>query len=681
MKMIKRIFCIMLTALFACAVLPHITLAQSGLSIESSKVYDGMDKSYSQGYMPRVSNGTAYIVLPLVGNTNGDIITVTPQLDTDAPFVYGNYQFNVKKANSVYLVKLNLPLKSDRQNGLYPVTFNISYELPFNPSDTAEPIEAQQSFTVYVSISDAKKAGQAELFISDSLVTPSLPMPNDDITCMLTLENIGSETAQKVRVTYDGDEIVPKTAQNIIRTDDIPKSGQITVSFKMRVSPDAESGRHSFSVSVTYSDANEGHELSKLFYVNVGAIQVQATSGSLSIETKKAYKGMSKSYAKGYLPTVRDGKVQIVLPLVGDTKNNAITITPDIGTDSAMEYANYRFNVAKKDGIYLISLALTLKKERVNGLYPVVFNVEYATDDGDREQSFTVFVSITDGAETPDSAELFIQKYKINPAKVNGGDDFEVSLTLENIGGSPAQKIRVTYDGAEGEFGKLISPKKAVNILRVDDIAAGKTTTVKFKMNVSKDAIAGRQPFTVQISFSEGELVQGFTVNVLQPLDVSVDEIQMPQEVVSGESIILPISILNKGKAAIYDVTCKLEMDGCYGSSVYIGQVQAGTTGYAEMKVFVGTLSQGSLYGGTFGELHITYKEADGSEYTDTTELRTTITEPQTEDDNQQYDDEERPALQPVSQWYVSVIVGIAVIAIAVAVIIVVSYQRRLRLK
>ena len=440
MKIIKRFFCIMLTALFACAVLPHITLAQSGLSIENSKVYEGMDKSYSQGYMPRVANGTAYIVLPLVGDTQDDIITVTPQLDTDVPFVYGNYQFNVKKANGVYLVRLNLPLKAYRQNGLYPVTFNISYDMKRGQDgEQSEVIEMQQSFTVYVSITDGKKASSA--------------------------------------------------------------------------------------------------------------------------------------------------------------------------------------------------------------------------------------------------AELFITGYKVSPKKVNGGDDFDVTVTIKNIGGSEAKKIRLVYDGTEGEFRKTIKPKTPLNTIRVSKIAAGATKELKFTMTASKDAIAGSQAFIVNISYNSGELSQVLTVDVTQPLDVSVDEIQMPQEVTSGESVILPISILNKGKAAIYDVTCKLEMDGCYGSSVYIGEVQAGTTGYAEMKVFVGTLSQGSLYGGTFGELHITYKEADGSEYTDTTELRTTITEPQTENDNQQYDDEERPALQPVSQWYVSVIVGIAVIAIAVAVIIVVSYQRKLRLK
>lgn len=442
MKTTKKIICFMIAVIITVAALPHISFAQSGLSIESTKVYDGMDKSYSQGYMPRIANDHAYIVLPLKGNVQGDTITVTPELDTEGPFEYGNYQFNVNKVNGVFLIKLNLPLKADRKNGLYPVTFNVSYE--------------------------------------------------------------------------------PKQAQ----------------------SPDGE---------------------------------------------------------------------------------------------------------------------------------PI--------ESGEMQQSFTVYVSITDGKKASSAAELFITGYKVSPKKVNGGDDFEVSLTIENIGGSTAKKIRLTYDGTEGETGKVIYPKNPLNTIRVDDLAAGKSTTVKFKMTASKDAMAGSQAFTVAVTYNSGEFSQQLTVDVAQPLDVSIDEIQMPQEVISGESIMIPISILNKGKAAIYDVTCKLDMDGCYGSSVYIGEVAAGTTGYAEMKVFIGTLSQGSLYGGTYGELHITYKDADGSEYDEKTELHTTIMESVADDDAVAANAEATPQVQPVSQWYVSVIVGVAVIAIAVAVIMVVSYQRKLRLK
>ena len=410
----------------------------------------------------------------------------------------------------------------------------------------------------------------------------------------------------------------------------------------------------------------------------------------LSIESTKVYDGMDKRYSQGYMPKVANGKALIILPLTGDTQGDCITVTPQLDTEGPFVYGNYQFNVNKVNGVFLVKLNLPLKADRKNGLYPVIFDIKYdmPTNPSDEiaegvemQQSFTVYVSITDGKKTSSAAELFITDYKTTPKRVAGGEDFEVSVTLRNIGGSTAKKIRLTYDGQEGEPGKALTPKNPLNTIRVDDLSPGKSTTVKFKMTASKDAIAGSQAFTVAVTYNGGEFTQLLTVDVTQPLDISVDEIQIPQELMSGESVMMPISILNKGKSAIYDVTCRLEMDGCYGSSVYIGEVQAGTTGYAEMKVFIGTLSQGSLYGSTYGELHITYKEADGSEYTDTTELRTTIIEPVIDGGDVTANAEAVPKVQPVSQWYVSVIVGVAVIAIAAAVIIIVSYERKLKLK
>ena len=125
MKRIGKLLCLLTAIAIIAAAVPLMGRAQNGLSIETTKVYDGMDKSYSQGYMLKVANGKALIILPLTGDTQGDCITVTPQLDTEGPFVYGNYQFNVNKVNGVFLVKLNLPLKADRKNGLYPVIFDI----------------------------------------------------------------------------------------------------------------------------------------------------------------------------------------------------------------------------------------------------------------------------------------------------------------------------------------------------------------------------------------------------------------------------------------------------------------------------------------------------------------------------------------------------------------------------
>ena len=84
-------------------------------------------------------------------------------------------------------------------------------------------------------------------------------------------------------------------------------------------------------------------------------------------------------------------------------------------------------------------------------------------------QTFIIYVTITDGKapvdpnavqdavptkETVDKPELFISSCEIAPASVGGNEEFEVKLTVENIGTLRARSVRLTYGstsaGGEG---------------------------------------------------------------------------------------------------------------------------------------------------------------------------------------------------------------------------------------
>lgn len=124
--------------------------AENALQIDTDNIYEGMTRSYAQGYVPTVSGGYAHFVLPLKSNDALIMsITITPVIGTDekSPFVYGNYEFPVSPdANGVFLVKLSLPLKAGRINGTYPVTFRASY--------VQSGTTVTQDFPIYVSIAD-----------------------------------------------------------------------------------------------------------------------------------------------------------------------------------------------------------------------------------------------------------------------------------------------------------------------------------------------------------------------------------------------------------------------------------------------------------------------------------------------------------------------------------------------
>lgn len=211
-------------------------LASGGvtLSIDDEHKYEGMDKAYKDGYVPIVEDDKAIITLPLIasGELDGYTISAIPQLGdpSASPFVFKNYQITVKQkdnpvgdgasAVSSYLVCFNLPLVSDRTNGVYQVAIDIK-------GKAADGSEVIQSFTTYVTITDGKvpesdsseevpedipedvsdtgsgstadneekPASQPKVIVSNYEINPSPVIAGKEFTVKVTLKNTSEKEA------------------------------------------------------------------------------------------------------------------------------------------------------------------------------------------------------------------------------------------------------------------------------------------------------------------------------------------------------------------------------------------------------------------------------------------------------------------------------------------------------
>ena len=133
---------------------PSEVQASPSFWIDNRNVYEGMDKSYSEGYIPRVADGYAAVVLPLLcdGALAGNQLRASVNLgDSETmPFVCKNYEKTVALcAPSLYLISFSLELKADRINGNYPVAVTVAAA-----DDAANAL--RETFTVYVVITDGK---------------------------------------------------------------------------------------------------------------------------------------------------------------------------------------------------------------------------------------------------------------------------------------------------------------------------------------------------------------------------------------------------------------------------------------------------------------------------------------------------------------------------------------------
>ena len=198
---------------------PQPTPVVEQLIIDSWSLYDGMDKTYQQGYVPRIVNGCCYIIFPLIGETYDGKVTVTADLGAtaDSPFVFGNYS-QTAAGWGRYVFMFEIPLVKGRINGSYPVTLKADYLDVLGQ-------QKQQSFTVFVTVSDGKKpkdpdakeaAEKPELFISACEITPDTVGGDGEFSVNVKIDNIGSIRARSVRLTYgsEAEGILPYDTNN-----------------------------------------------------------------------------------------------------------------------------------------------------------------------------------------------------------------------------------------------------------------------------------------------------------------------------------------------------------------------------------------------------------------------------------------------------------------------------------
>ena len=349
----------------------------------------------------------------------------------------------------------------------------------------------------------------------------------------------------------------------------------------------------------------------------------------------------------------------------------------------------------------MFMLEIPLSAKRINGLYPVQLTAQYLDSNGDpAEQEFTVYVTINDGrsgdptptpTEKPisnyipsaDSPELFVESCLITPTEVGGDEVFTVSAIVKNIGNKTARAAKLLFGCNETD----IMPLDANNAILLGPLNSGKTVDVEFQLKTDKEALAGNREFYITLSFSARtggtfEITRYFIIRVNQPARIAFDAVSLPKEITAGETMTLPANVHNTGRAIIRNVTITLDAAGLFPTaSVFLGDIKPGEGKTGEMKVFVGMLSMTEgyteSYGNTTGTYTITYQDDDGAIFTERMEVRTKILQPvispsPTPD----------PTLQQAqSQWWITALIGFAIIAIVVSGMLVSKFAREMRMR
>lgn len=425
----------------------------------------------------------------------------------------------------------------------------------------------------------------------------------------------------------------------------------------------------------------------------------------LFIDNHNVYEGMEKSYSKGYVPKIEKDKAIIVLPLLieSELKRNQIKTSVNLGTGDTIPfvYKNYEKDVKRqthklsKKGntakCYLVTYELELKKDRMNGSYPVIINVSATDTQGNNlRQDFTVYVTITDGIaigsttdgeitansmadngitteETPQFApKVMVNSYKCSKETIFPGEEFTMDIELLNTSKTDTIKNMMVTTAPE-EMLELVSSSDSIYL---ESLGAEKTELVSFAFKINGAAPQGQYniPITMDYADSRGNTytAQGMAkVIVEQPVKLEIDPVIFPKEIQIGETVELTVQTMNLGRGKLYNVRAMAQADGLnFTGTAFIGDIEAGTAMSGSTEVVAVGLSGNSLYGATKGTVTFYYEDETGKEMQEELNFETTILSPLSEE-------KERDAEDNTSQWWVimTVIVGILLVAAVLFVV------------
>lgn len=255
---------------------PDGSLIPTTLEIDTENVYEGMDKAYEDGYVPKVQGGFVYLVLPLL--SNGDIyeneIKVSLNLgsSSSSPFEIANYvkNFSLEKIKpkdseeeiELFLVEFDIKLSSARVNGVYPVVVNVS-----GYDDSGSTISC--IYTLYVTITDGKSnepqktyvetpTAEPVVFISNSVMDPQKAMAGEEFTLTLTLKNsVATKSVKNMMVKVDTGNLHINLLEdtNTFQIDKIAADGETKLTLHFDTDPSIQAGKYTLQFSFKYDSS------------------------------------------------------------------------------------------------------------------------------------------------------------------------------------------------------------------------------------------------------------------------------------------------------------------------------------------------------------------------------------------------------------------------------------------
>lgn len=279
------------------------TLRIATLVIDNQNIYEGMDRPYAEGYVPRAEGGNVLLVVPM--RLEGEAVfknnTLRASLSlgntSNTPFLYRNYNKSITLSShpvnngtgtaESFLVSFQLELLPERYNGSYPITLAVE-------GTDQDGLVISQNFVVYVTITDGKDPNavpeepeaepvpqepptfvpkllvQSYRYIKKESLTQTADqdsqgggtgneiLAGDEISAEITLLNTSkTQTIRNLTVTAGapGETLTLLSPTDSVYMESVKAGETCVVTFDYRIREDAATGQYDLTLAMDYADS------------------------------------------------------------------------------------------------------------------------------------------------------------------------------------------------------------------------------------------------------------------------------------------------------------------------------------------------------------------------------------------------------------------------------------------
>ena len=529
-----------------------------------------------------------------------------------------------------------------------------------------------------VSAPTAKPGENAEILMP--LVVNREYLPSD----LYFLRNITIEPSIPTTIKDIGNWPFDITSISYVRhLDDMTYNSRADVEYSIPVSQTAKKGVYpiDFTIWATVwrydemngTDIQEDVKFTVTIYVNV--TEDGADSGVTSDRGALTTVSVDEDGQHIAAPRGNSGqRIKYTPPLVNRGKNlTEITIAPKVSSNLnecpfVVEQTNYGQTIpdmAPGDTV-MVEFDFQLSPYATQGNKPVTFECTYKENGTQKTCEVTSFVYVVYGYEEPNTASappVHIESYSltVDGKPVNqlfAGDEAILSMTIRNDDPNVnARKVRI---GASIDTKVLLFTMGETDTKYVDVIESGKSADISYKITVANEAAEGPTNFSVTLNYENWEVTQASASQTLplivkQPVRVEDGEPTIyDSDAKPEEPIAMSLSVVNKGRSKIYNVSVDIEGKGL---SMYEDYYGGDVLPAAKLNPDI--LVSSTTAGKCSGNLLVHYEDSEGEAYTETVPVSFTVAEQPVVQQPEQNDQiESEPIEQPKKKLSTGAILG-----------------------